>query len=446
MDHLAPSSIGRVFAVLAALTLVPLLTGCGRYAATAAPTATEMGATKLTWSERTIPPGLTLNSGENVVIAPIFSAADDQDGWLCVANSDDSFTIWGTTDQARSWRVVGRLTQDVTSSPQGCSLTPDTLDPRALTLSFGYGCGECGTAGSASYISFDGGATWRKLPGGIMTNTIVTYGRNTYLLGNLSASGNSGAKLYVTDSTLKSWRNVGPSTGPTGGAYYDLWPDPTTGALLISDQTNIWLSDPGVTYWKQIPMPAGSSVNNAVAGWVAKAHAWRICGRVGTMPIPAPNPTGAQAEVLQCTMDLGQTWVSASEFTQRLTCEACAQKTGSAIKVAENCIPTAMDSNGALYTQCSPGQTLTINQPVTGTLYRLAPGSIAWQKLSAPPDSEPNPFATPLQGTPLDQPSQDVSWLTFSGDNASGASSAHGPDVWYFRPYSGILAVAALPS
>jgi hypothetical protein len=338
------------------------------------------------------------------VLSLAFSPANDQDGWLCETNSDGSFTIWATSDQARSWHVAGHLTQQSTTQPTfDCTLTTDSVDPRILALQFAWGCGACGTLSGAAYLSGDGGATWIPWTGHAGATALVTLRGTTFAI--------DGSTLVASDSSLSAWRSIGPSDA---NPFVYLWPNRATGELLLADDaSHVWRSaDAGAT-WTKLTL----SASFAEGGWNG-ASAWRVCA--------------AQ----QCTVDLGQTWTAMPDLPAGA---------GDSI---DPCFSGAMTPDGSLYAACPPANSGVYNASAD-IIYRLAPGASAWRSLGAPPKSVVSPFPTPL-GTPLDSFSQDASQLIFSGNTPIAGTrlptSSYGFGLWYSDPSAGILAVATLPS
>ncbi len=396
---------------------------------TVTPARTATPTAKLAWAERTIPPGLTLNAGG---LSYAFSPADDQDAWICAQASDGSFTIWATTDQARSWRIASRLTQRLTTSQVlGCGLTPDSVNPHVLALGFSWGCGECGTLRSGTYISGDGGATWRAMPGDLGISSLATIGARTYALASDTANVYGATSLLLSDNGLASWRSVGPSAGPTNSYY--LWPNLTTGALLLGDGSNhLWRTEDGGASWTEITLSRNIQTGGGEGAWLPSLGAWRICGQEqGADPTSAP---------ILCTTDLGKTWTSQPYLNQIVTCQDC-NKGGGSLVTQQGCFPWAMAPDGSLYSWCQPTATVTQGQTAVWDLYRLAPGAARWEALGAPPSSVSHPFATPQPGNLVDGTSQIAGMLLFTG-----GSSHWGTTVWYSDPFRGILVVATLPS
>jgi putative zinc finger protein len=397
--------------------------------ATVTPATTATPTSKLAWAERTLPPGLTLTDG-GLVYA--FSPVDDQAAWICAQASDGSFIIWATADQARSWRIASRLTQRLTSARLlGCELTPDSANPHVLALSFNWGCGACGTLRSGTYISGDSGATWRAMPGDLGIWSLATIGARTYALIYDSANVYGATSLLLSDNGLASWRKAGPSAAPTNSYY--LWPNLTTGALLLGDGSNhLWRTENGGASWTEITLSRNIQVGTGEGAWLPSLGAWRICGQQqGVDPTSAP---------ILCTTDLGKTWTSQPYLNQVDTCQNCA-KGGGSLVTQQGCFPMAMTPDGSLYSWCQLTTTVTQGQTPVGKLYRLAPGAAHWESLGAPPSIVSHPFATPQPGNPVDGPSQVIGALLITGD-----SSHWGTTVWYSDPLRGILVVAALPS
>lgn len=436
MRRLPRAVWGGLGAAVAAALLIAAFSQVFGHLNRVTPTATGTPAPKrsaLTWSQRTIPPGITLTDG---YLAIAFATTDDQVAWICSQAANGTFTIWTTTDQARSWRVAGHFTQRLTTERVSqCQMIPDSVSPRVLAISFSWGCGECGTNRTGTYLTGDGGATWRALPGDRGLWSLATLGSRTYAVSYDTsipiASGQ--ASVIVSADGLKTWRATGPATASTP---YFLWPNPTTGALLLGSETNqFWLSQNGGSTWTSITFAKNIQTNPGEGAWLQVRDAWRICGRdISATPTDAP-PSGP----LLCTIDLGKTWTSQPYLDQTVTCKNC-NKGGGPLVTQIECYPSGMAPDGSMYSWCQPAQTVSQGQLVIAHLFRLAPGATAWEDLGIPPVSVSNPPATLAPDTPTDVASLVGNSLDFSG-NQSGM----GRTIWYSDPAHGVLEVATLP-
>ncbi|HEX9038783.1 MAG TPA: zf-HC2 domain-containing protein [Ktedonobacterales bacterium] len=428
---------GGLGAAVAAALLITAFSQVFAHLNRVSPTATATPmphhTTGLTWSQRTFPPGLALTDG-NLNIA--FSPTDDQAAWICSQASDGSFAIWTTTDQARTWRIAGHFTQRLTTERVSeCQMIPDSVSPHVLAISFSWGCGECGTNRTGTYITGDGGATWHALPGDRGLWSLATLGSRTYAIAyDTSAPSPPGpSSVIVSGDGLKTWRATGPATNVT---VYFLWPNPATGALLLGGESNqVWLSAIGAPSWTPITFTKNIVMNPGQAVWLPARSAWRVCGRDASPTAANAPPSGG----LLCTMDLGKTWTAQPTLNQTVTCVNC-KKGGGPLATQTECYPSGMAPDGSMYSRCQPTQTVAQGQQGVTHLFRLAPNATAWEDLGAPPSSIANPFATSASGTPLDGPPPTVGALDFSG-NQSGM----GRTVWYSDPAQGILEVATLP-
>jgi hypothetical protein len=401
--------------------------------ATATPHTTPTRQAALTWNQRTIPPGLTLTDG---YLAIAFATADDQVAWICSQQADGSFTIWTTTDQARGWHVAGHFTQRLTTERVSqCQMIPDSVSPRVLAISFSWGCGECGTDRTGTYITGDGGVTWHAMPGDRGLFSLATLGSRTYAVSYDTAAPSppGPSSVVVSADGLRTWRATGPATNST---IFFFWPNPATGELLLGGESNqIWLSENGGGSWSDITFTKDIVMNPGQAAWLPARDAWRVCGR-DESPAPANGPSNA---TLQCTMDLGKTWTAQPTLNEIVTCENCAKGGGPQVTQTE-CFPSGMAPDGSMYSWCQPTQTISQGQLAVTHLFRLAPSDTAWEDLGAPPSSFSNPSATLAPGIPTDVASLVGNSLDFSG-NQSGM----GRTVWYSDPAHGVLAVATLP-
>lgn len=419
---------GGIGAAVAAALLIAAFSQVFTHLGLRMPTATTH---PLTWSERALPPGL-LNGQYSIA----FSPASDQVAWVCEPQPNEVFTIWATTDQARTWHFASRI---VASNPQaagaGCALTPDSLNPRALALTFVWNCDTCAFSYTTE-ISTDGGVNWRTLPGGAQPWALATRGGHTYYLGYETALHMNKPLLLVSDDGFAAtMRALNP--GGSQVAYQHLWLNPTTNALLLSDDYTLWYSPDGGATWTQTAVP--KTMNAYLGGWIPALNTWRVCG-YSSPTINLPNSS------IQCSTDLGKTWITQPTLVQDVTCSNCSQSGGEQA-IHNDCLPKAMAPDGSLLAYCQQAGTTTANPDGVWTgvwnVYRLTPGATAWESLGPPPALTPSPYATPVEITPAGTPAQTSAQtlnLTFSGNQ-----STTGPDVWYLDTTNSILAVAPLP-
>lgn len=409
----------------ALITAMLFTTACGQLnqsPTTAQPAPTDSPTNQLNWTERTVPPGLAVNQTDGRLIFA-FSSVDDQNGWLCAPNADGTFTLWATADQARSWHTVQHPTPSDTDipgqngSPHFCTVVLDGINPHVLVLNFSHGCGECGNLGDDTYISNDDGATWHTIPGSNGVSQVITLDQQTYVLGTPGSNDvATPASLYVSDQTFTNWRFVGPAN-PTNKPFYFIYADPTSSALLITDQYKYWFSANGGSPWTPFT-PTYFLQGGGATNWALASNSWRVCeAEHAAAPQSAPSS--------YCAMDF-------SKFGTTLPALPSAAN-------GENCFNGIVAANGSLVVSCQPGTPGDNSLPTTTVaFYSLAVGATTWQALTPAPDSIANPFPTPIPGVASGD-SADPNQVIFGGKAAT-----HGLDVWYFRPTKGILAVATL--
>ncbi len=425
MSHRLPRTVwgGLGAAVAAALLIVAFsqvfaLLGAISPTSTVTPARTSTpAATRLTWSQRTLPPGVSLaQNSVGFAMAP----ATGQNGWVCSLGSDGKVAIWETTDQARSWRIVSHLTPPVTPSQiNGCYLVPDRVSATTLALGLSWGSGEAGTLRMASYISADGGQRWSKLAGYLATPALATVGQRTYVIMSYSQSGLvPPTRLMVSDDGFRTWRDVTPRGALTPFVF--LWPDPVTGSLVILGMSSqggdvLWRSDDSGAAWSNITFT--NNVHAEYGNWLPAAHHWRICGAI-------QNATDGQT---LCTDDLGKTWSAYSAMTALVTCGDCNKdKGGAPIVTQDTCYPqSAIALDGSLLALCQSAGTVTREQAPKVNVFRLAPGATAWQSLGPSPTSDT---------------ARVIGGLSVTGDSSSSAGA-----LWYIDPTANVLAVATLP-
>lgn len=402
----------------------------------------QIGSTSpFRWSQRTLPPGLILNTNDSLPLTLnfAFSPANSQDGWFCTPTPDHAYTIWETTDQARSWHVASILSK---SSPlavmTGCTLYPDSLDPSVLGLIVWEQTPTDSGGRPFIYVSHDGGASWHAWSVGYAhIYGIATFKGNTYVMAQSyyawtsqgEVDGKNHPSLFVSDGKLISWRPL--NSGPAN----QFWIDPKSGALYFEAdgaQGNqlIWRSINGGATWTnsvlRLPDGLNTPIESASSGWVTAVGALRICIQ------------GYTSNTMFCTVDTGKTWTTIPLVSQGQACQSAPSscRPGDFTTSDGSCAVVAVSLDGSFYAECAVAKSATIGLPIQ--VFRLAYGATSWRSLPLPTSLSPA-VPTPLPGTPLTgsnaaQP-LDVANIQLAGDN-----------LWYSDPLQGIFAVAAISS
>lgn len=401
--------------MLAAIIGLLALAGCGATgratpsaAHATAPTTTATGQPRptvtagqaLTWRQVMLPSGVDLTSGAGYAVSPV----DGNIAWLCAPVSASDFAFWATSDTGSSWRQVSALAPATAQPSHSCTLVADQADTRTLVAVFSWGAGADGSLRSMSYVSTDGGAHWRPLPGDIQTMEVATAGTTTYaILDDTAASpADQQSSLVVSGDGLRSWHAFRP--GSLGNdSFFRFWLDPASGTLLAATYHNtLWRTTEAGASWSQVSTPDSQS---GITAWLPRQDRWEFCDSF------APPP----AIDLRCSTDLGATWRAVPTFTYTLQCATC-NKGGTALSDTEPCFPDAIASDGALLAACPTSGSASFGNPdaLPTTVYRLPLGASAWVSLGAAPGH----------------------WLSVS---------ATGP-IWSLNAQLGQLAVATLPA
>src|SRR5579859_6175152 len=209
--------------VLAAIIALLALAGCGA-TGRAAPSAAHATATAtagqprpaaspgqtLAWRQVALPAGVDLTSGASYAASPV----DGNAAWLCAPASASDFAFWVTSDAGSSWRQVSTLAPATAQPSRSCTLVADQADPRTLVAVFSWGSGADGSLRSMSYVSTDGGAHWRPLPGDIQTMEVATAGATTYaiLIDTAANPATQQSGLVVSGDGLRSWHAIRPGS------------------------------------------------------------------------------------------------------------------------------------------------------------------------------------------------------------------------------------------
>jgi hypothetical protein len=162
-----------------------------------------------------------------------------------------------------------------------------------------WGGGETGTLRALSYVSTDGGAHWRLVPGKTDIHVVDQVGGATFALlvdTTTLDDPSQHAILVVSHDALRTWRSITPPDLAAYGQVFRFWAQPTTGQLLAATLgaalgPTLWRSEDGGAHWARVPT-AKSQIDQAL--WLPRVQRWLLC---------------AQA---LCSEDLGATWSTLS--------------------------------------------------------------------------------------------------------------------------------------
>lgn len=377
-------SISRVFgwgvlrSFAGVVALAALLAGCAQTTAAAAPkatasptstpTLTPLPPAPLQWKHVPLPTASDTDTA--YAIAPsngavVYACApphrlDDQIAWP---------RVWVTHDFAAHWSQMASIPADHKNN--GCIVQVDQLNPSiavAVLTWMPLGAGSLSINDMTNYVTFNGGASWRKLTNpqpfemdvlnGPATRNGVTYAIRGILSGNAVHQG-----LWVSSDHMTTWRLIDPP-GVTADAA-TVWVQPTTGEVLAQygepgGPTDLWDSRDGGAHWSRITAPTlvtPSSSRYPYLAVPASAQAgWTICDSIVRVTDTAYDDS------LMCSKDGGMTWVTLPSITP--------DRTG-----ANSWYWTA-----TVYGIASDGAILAVlTTDTTNELYRLAPSAQQWQ-------------------------------------------------------------------
>ena len=421
--------------------------------ATVAPTDPNQGA-PLSWRTTTAPVSIPAGNGSSGVVFDV-APSDPATAYICapqnptVANGyhvSARFAIWATYNGAQSWGQVATLASPTPAAI--CALTVETNDPLRLNVLI-EGDSLSPGQGAVSYLSDDGGHTWRSLHASVSLAWLTARSQTSRTSVALAQSADSTQtpRLVVSADDFATWTPIDSLLIAHGLQVSGVWQRPGDGALLVTAEEkepnpnlggattittySLWQSaDMGAT-WKEIPAPANLTDDPGFV--VAEPHnsdPWRICGLTYAQHDPYFG------EAIACTQDAGQTWTPRPLTTLRVNCAStnCTEleTLGGAILL----------DNGTLVTSFTVGPTVNgITQlPGTEDVFALPAGANHWQDLGAIPGGDLLAVDT----------SSGVTLVGYYGNDAAGSTGSMfgymGDLLGYAgSDYTGALSFAILP-
>lgn len=378
----------RTLALMLALVLASIVAACGH----AADNAPSTGASSTTPNVGTATPGTALGPGPalawRTITLPepgqLIVAPDDGDIAYVYDSTGGGGRVWMTRDRGAHWSHAGDVPR--LSDTTFAHLVLDATDPNVLVAD--VSSAKMGASPQLSQesalVSIDGGASWNALAGHQFIWQFASYDNKIYAAreGN-TAAGDDVRNIWISDDNMRSWRVVGP---PQTGTNPSFWLDQATGRLLALDTDEtppaVVRSDDGGNHWRPITVPASTQTVVATPAASAGDARWFICGAAPAGPVPGGTN---QRNLLACSVDGGQTWVTrpALNLTQQ------SPKGFSFISPMD---VFALTSDGSVLA------TVTDVNAVA-SLYRLPLGATAWQALgSLGNDDTPLLSASPGDG------------------------------------------------
>lgn len=412
-------SLSALASVAALLLLFAYVLGRGswpgRGVTTAIATSTPLPAHPLRWTSvghLPIP-----STGRLDALQVAFAPGDGETAYACgLTGSGQGATaaIWVSHDRGGTWRAMAPFAAPAGTSK--CFMQVDSLQPStaAVNLNWSPYAASPSPAQTSSYLTTDGGATWRLLTSRdgsqVVVNELATYHGVTYATLDVTTPTAGGASFHslvvASDDQLRTARRIDAGIFATLPAdtndptLWSLWVNPATGSIFVQGGAGFWTSSDAGARWTRIPLAPGTS-RQAADTYVFErpfsAQPWQVCDlRVDV------SGNAAVPYALFCTTDAGRTWSSRPALLlheQSVKGASLAAVVANAIATDSAVIAAAADASGL-------------------SLYRLPPDN-QWQSLGPLPDRN-------MVG--------DVSYVPTQG----------GGFFWYLRR-DGTLSTAAYP-
>lgn len=371
------------------LALPLLLAGCGGQSSGAGTATAPMRArTPAQWHQVNPPPGASRLA--SLAVSPVNGA----DAWDCESADPYTYLIWATTDAGAHWHRAGAIAtsrEANATSPVYCRLITDQANPQVLAADFAYPPDppdpNTPTKYDRSYISQDGGVTWRPVPGKIQMEALTTSGSSLYALVDDTSFAVFKPHVIVSTNSLETWQAI-PLPGDsvtraaTSGKDVRLYGGPGADGLIVSveglsERLSLGYLNFSTRSWTPIHLSTFTArqlqVHQMPITWLPAQHTWMIC--IGTLNVVASPP---QTGLLRCTTDDGATWRD-RPFPMDASGAPLQDASGAP------CVPSTLTNVGALLAWCAttavtPGISSVLH-PRSGHLLRLALSSSRWVDL-----------------------------------------------------------------
>ncbi|MGZ6308709.1 MAG: WD40/YVTN/BNR-like repeat-containing protein, partial [Ktedonobacterales bacterium] len=284
----------------------------------------------LSWHTSTLPDSATLFFPISILtVAP----SNGDVAYLCDGSQQPNARFYATHDHGAHWQ---RMT-DIPASEPCNPLLVDAADPNTVL---------------AGLLTTDGGVTWQQRTGTSQSPAILalaTWHSLRYAIVEVSGSQ---PMLAVSTDDMRSWHYtdpqlIAPHFTSSEVNYFQLWVNPTSGAVLATIRGRMWQSTDSGQHWS--PLPGQQFPGDAVAVQPPQGgQPWHIC--LGFFSSDGNVP-------FTCTTDGGRTWRDLP-------------------LPAENVSLASMAADGSL---------LVTGVSTTISVYRLPPSTNQWQALGDTP-------------------------------------------------------------
>ncbi len=358
----------RMWLGLALLALA--LSGCGAATRAQGPAAPRASATAtplapLAWTSVKLPTSFTA-SGENLTVSPV----DGHDAWICQSTSTNTFVIWKTTDAGQSWSQTGHFSYSAPVAGASCGLSADQTGTSALLATMSWGCGACGTLGSASLFSADGATHWRSLSGSFQIGEFATVRGGVIAIVDKSPVTQQGETqdLAFSSDGFQTWRALSPQGVPTQFFHFAVSPG---GSTLIGSGYNgtLWRSGDLGAHWTRLSSPQGQT---GWVIWLPQRSTFLLCGG----DLSANN-------FLECSTDDGAHWSQVNILSYTAPCPVPGKCGQGVTTQTQQCGPSGIESDGTMIAQCLPDQTTPVppSGPSSTIVYLLPLGATTWRPI-----------------------------------------------------------------
>ena len=356
---------------------------------TAVPPQTQaIAGTPLRWYGGELPPTAAAYSIQ-AWLNYAFAVSDGNTAYACLVPAPNSQTvqIWVTHNRAATWTMTQTLQVSVYANV--CTVAVDQSNAQQLTVFIANQATGPLAHGlvTRTYLSVDGGSSWRLLSATYELLSVKTAGGATYALQetyNSPATSFPSATidLVVSRDRLQHWRVIDPPF-PAGEAANMFWVAPDGRGVLamalndhVKGSQTLWQTADGGAHWSAVAFPHVGFDNPLIAQNPVAGQPWHICEPVYT-PNPAPGVVGTTM-ALYCTADGGETWQARPGLVFTLACPTC----GAADERNSNAVTSLVlaDDGSLLGLAYGPPQNNVIG------LYRLKPGATQWESLGPTPD------------------------------------------------------------
>ncbi|HEY1387479.1 MAG TPA: hypothetical protein VGF38_02955 [Ktedonobacterales bacterium] len=395
---------GRALGTLAAVAAIALVVvGFGQLFQSGASNRPQ--PFQLHWRQISLPGGMGKNLTEGTALT-VFPA-NGSVAWICQSGTEAApgpLRIWRTTNAETTWRSV--------EAPQlthafDCEIQLDQLNPDVAVLDLdAFVHPPQSQAQHATYITFDGGASWHDAPFFDLTGEFATLNGAIYAIRPDNSDAN---RLEISRDGAQTWNYVDDAIHAQKLMPTQFWANPNTGMLLVQAISmtgdglrSLWTVDVSGNSWRSLMTVTNASV---IASPATDGH-WNMCSILAG-PHADPKRQNIYPYHIYCGTDATSQWTtrpalgytSSPGGTIATPCSGCIQVPSTIGQTKQLAIANdgaviivfvdRFDSSGA---------------PIGASLYRLPAGSSTWQNGGALPIGASAFGATQLGSTVIFTP------------------------------------------